>query len=426
MKKLLFIILSCFIAFTGFSQDIEYARKLISKLASPEFHGRGYVKNGDKIAAEFLSDEAEKNGLAKINNSWFQEFAMPINTFPSKMKVSINGKELRPGIDYLVNASSNSIRGKYKIAWVNKKVVEYKDALNNMLSNDLSDYFIAIDTTGIEHEIVTEFVKVIIESNPANARGIIEIVPGNLTYRPSMVKKDFPFIQIVKGILEPENEEEIKVKIKSKFKKKHKTQNVIGYIKGEVDTFFVFTAHYDHIGRMGKDTYFPGANDNASGSAMIMDLAKQIKSETKKPYYSVAFIWFAAEEAGLVGSQYYTQNPLFPLSKIKCLWNLDMMGSGEDGIKVVNGSVFRREFDVLKEINDQKKYVKKVNIRGAAANSDHYFFYEKGVHSFFIYTLGNYKEYHNIYDKADKLPLNEYEDIFCLLFDYLKHEGLYK
>jgi hypothetical protein len=384
------------------------------------------VANGDGIAANYLSEELEKAGLQKFNGSWFQEFTMPVNTFPSHMQVSVNGNELRPAVDYLVHASSNSIKGKYQIAWINKKVVEYKDALNNMLSNDLSHYFIAIDTTGIDNPIIKEFVKYIIEENPAQARGIIEVVPGNLTYRPSRVKKDFPFIQIVAGVLNPEKEETIQLRIKSKFKKKYKTQNVVAFIPGEVDSFFVFTAHYDHIGRMGADTYFPGANDNASGSAMILDMARYYKNKTEKPHYSIAFIWFAAEEAGLVGSKFYTEHPVFPLSKIKSLWNLDLMGSGEDGIKVVNGSVFTREFDLLKEINEEKEYVSKVSPRGAAANSDHYFFSEKGVHSFFIYTLGNYKHYHTIYDQADGLPLIEYEDIFRLLVDYLNHEGLYK
>ncbi len=425
MKRSIISILVCFFSIVAVSQDIDYARRIISKLSSPEFHGRGYVEKGDRIAAKYLADEAGKIGLSKLGNSWFQEFSMPINTFPSHMSITVNGKKLQPGIDYLVHASSSSIKGNFKIAWINKKVVEYKDALNNMLSNDLSDYFIAIDTTGINDITVKEFVKFVIKENPAQARGIIEVVPGNLVYRPSTIRKKFPFIQIVKGILEPENEEEIELHIKSRYWKKYKSQNVIATIPGQTDSFVVFTAHYDHLGRMGKDTYFPGANDNASGSAMIMDFARHFQNCETKPYYSIAFIWFSAEEAGLLGSKYYTENPVFPLAKIKCLWNLDLIGSGEDGIKVVNGSVFEREFKQLRTINNDKAYLKKIGVRGAAANSDHYFFSQKGVHSFFIYTLGDYKEYHNIYDKAEGLPLSGYENLFRLLIDYLEYEGIF-
>ena len=421
MKKLLFTLSALLLSFVIFSQDLNYVRKVIGKLSSPEFHGRGYVKKGDQIAAKYIAFEADSLGLSQFNNSWYQEFQMPVNTFPSKMEITINDRKLVPGVDYLVHASSNTTHGTYHIAWINKKVVEYKDALNNMLSNDLSDYFIAIDTTGIKDQIIKEFVKFFIDENPAQAKGIIEVVPGNLTYRPSQIRKEFPFIQIVQGILVPDNEEAIKLKIKSKYKKKYKTQNVIGYIPGELDSFIVFTAHYDHLGRMGKDIYFPGANDNASGSATLLDLARYYKSQTEKPKYSIAFIWFMAEEAGLVGSKFYSENPVFPLSKIKNLWNLDLIGSGADGIKIVNGSVFSKEFNLMKSINQEKGYVAKVAPRGAAANSDHYYFSEKGVRSFFIYTLGDYKPYHNIYDKAEGLPLDSYENIFRLLVDYVDH-----
>jgi len=71
------------------------------------------------------------------------------------------------------------------------------------------------------------------------------------------------------------------------------------------------------------------------------------------------------------------------------------------------------------EINKNNQYLQTVNIRGPAANSDHYPFYEKGVHSIFIYTLGEYSEYHNIYDDAENLPLIEYEDLFRLLLDFV-------
>ena len=187
---------------------------------------------------------------------------------------------------------------------------------------------------------------------------------------------------------------------------------------GKVDTCIVFSAHYDHLGRMGKETYFPGAHDNASGSAMLLDLARELaKSEN---YYSYTFMWFSAEEAGILGSKYYNEHPLFPLTKIKYLWNLDLVGSGEDGIKVVNGSVFPETFDRLKALNDENGFLSKVAARGAAANSDHHFFSENGVKAFFIYTMGSYKEYHNIFDRADAVPLSAYNEFYKLLMSFVR------
>jgi len=173
---------------------------------------------------------------------------------------------------------------------------------------------------------------------------------------------------------------------------------------------------------MGENVYFPGANDNASGVAMILDLAKYFANLKEKPNYSIAFLFFSAEEIGLIGSKYFCENPLFEMRNIECLINLDMVGSGEKGITIVNGKVFDEEFNKFTEINGNKNYLKKIKARDKAANSDHYFFYKNNVKSFFIYTLGNYKEYHNIYDKSEELPLNEYENLFKLLIDYSNWE----
>ncbi len=175
---------------------------------------------------------------------------------------------------------------------------------------------------------------------------------------------------------------------------------------------------------MGKDVYFPGANDNASGCAMLLNLANYYSQPENKPKYSIAFMAFCGEEVGLLGSKYYTEHPLFPMKNIRFLLNMDIMGTGEEGITVVNGSVFKTEFDKLKEINTQHNFIKDVKIRGKAANSDHYFFAENGVKACFIYTMGGIKAYHDIYDRAETLPLNEFENLFKLITkfgDYLQN-----
>jgi hypothetical protein len=94
---------------------------------------------------------------------------------------------------------------------------------------------------------------------------------------------------------------------------------------------------------------------------------------------------------------------------------VDIMGTGEEGITVVNGSVFKKDFDALHQINMKNNFIKDIKTRGKAANSDHYYFSEKGVKAFFIYTLGGIKAYHDIYDKAETLPLNEFENLFNLI-----------
>src|SRR6185295_5028689 len=94
-----------------------------------------------------------------------------------------------------------------------------------------------------------------------------------------------------------------------------KTQNLAGYFDGTAaeDSFIVITAHYDHLGMMGDSVYFPGANDNASGTSMMLDLIKYFFSEKNRPKCKVAFIAFAGEEAGLRGSEYFVNHPMIPL-----------------------------------------------------------------------------------------------------------------
>ena len=128
----------------------------------------------------------------------------------------------------------------------------------------------------------------------------------------------------------PGEKNHIEVDIENRFFKAFKSQNLCGYVQGTQfpDSFVVFTAHYDHLGAMGKDAYFPGANDNASGVSMLLNLARYYKAHPAK--YSVVFLFFSGEEAGLLGSKYYSEHPLFPLSTIKFLTNLDLLGTGDD------------------------------------------------------------------------------------------------
>jgi Zn-dependent M28 family amino/carboxypeptidase len=209
-----------------------------------------------------------------------------------------------------------------------------------------------------------------------------------------------------------------KANIENKLIKDFKAANVCAVVKGTAkpDSMIFITAHYDHLGGMGADTYFPGANDNASGVSLLLNLAKYYAQHPQK--YSIGFILFAGEEAGLIGSKYFTENPLVPLKNIRFLTNTDLAGTGEEGITVVNATEFPAAFAMMNAVNDEGKFLVKINARGKAANSDHYFFSEKGVPAFFFYTLGGIKAYHDVFDKAATLPLNEHEHLFKLMIRF--------
>jgi aminopeptidase YwaD len=399
------------------AQDMDIVKKTIEDLCSAGFAGRGYSNNGDSIASTYIADLLKKNKITAFDGNYFQPFPIPVNTFPGKIKVAINDSLLIPGYDFLVCPTSGSIEGKYPIIVLNHQMVDFPDRLNKLSKEAISTSFLLIDTSQVKNKGFKDSYKDIIENNLFGAKGIIDIEHNNLSYRPSIISKTFPTIKLHKNSI-PDSLKILSVHIENRHFKQYKTRNVIGYIKGEIDSFIVFTAHYDHLGEMGKGVYFPGANDNASGVAMVLELSRYFAKNKKKLKYSLAFIFLSAEEMGLLGSFYYVNNPVFPLSQIKFLINLDMIGSGDKGIKVVNGTEHKREFDKLVSLNATNNYLPEVGIRGPAANSDHYPFHQKGVKSFFIYTMGEYSEYHNIYDTPKALPLSKFKEIFNLLVDF--------
>ena len=358
------------------SAVLAISRSYVDTLTSPYFWGRGYTKDGMGKAAVFLQNEFRSIGLTSFEQSnYLQNFTYPVNIFPKEMEVKIDGKKLKPGEDFIVAAESRSANGKYDL----------QQADSNIFINRAS--------------------MVIVKTS------------SKLTWSVAPEMADYTLIEVLNTSIK-KSPKEIKLEIDQKLIPDFKAANVLGYVKGTQypDSFLLISAHYDHLGGMGEDTYFPGANDNASGVALLLNLAKYYAANPQP--YSIGFICFAGEEAGLKGSEYYTNHPYFPLNKIKFLLNTDLAGTGEDGITVVNASEFPQAFALLNEVNDRHQYVSKINARGKAANSDHYYFSEKGVPAFFFYTLGGIKAYHDVFDKATTLPLSEQADLFQLVIKF--------
>lgn len=378
LKCLAHCIALIFISTFAYSQDSIYTRTVINTLSSNSYYGRGYVKQGDAKAAQFIADEFKKFNLSPLTPDYFQPFDFPVNTFPSHMKVCIDGKELIPGKDYIVHPASASAKGKYEIFNADQPPSFYANHL-------IKDKIVLVNKPdGLSAEQSKAFNEW--EENPAKAAGIIFIEPVKLTWSVSTKVFSYPVVRILKSSL-PDQPKEIRLNISSKFIP-HTTNNVIAQIKGIAipDSFIVITAHLDHLGMMGSKTIFPGANDNASGISMLLNLAKTFSEKTSSNY-SLLFIAFAGEEAGLIGSKFYTENPVVPLEKIKFLVNLDLLGTGDDGLMVVNGEIHPAQFMMLDSINSANNYLSHIGKRGKARNSDHYYFSERGVPSFFFIHL---------------------------------------
>jgi len=399
-------------------------RRITKKLCSPEFHGRGFVQRGDSIAAAFLADEFNKLGAETVEDSYFQRFNLSVNTFPSSMSMSLGDKALEPGVHFMIDPASNGNGKSEKLIplLLNHEVVldenRLADSLKMIGEENVNcfviDFIDAPDSLNRELRGIGQGMAAQLPSGFT----IIELTDSKFIW--SISQSRIPNVHIYLQDSIYKSDQEITYDIDSKFISNYTSQNVIAKIPGRKkcsNKTIVFTAHYDHLGRMGADTYFPGANDNASGTAMLITLAKHFKENP--PKYDIVFIAFGSEEAGLVGSKYFVDNPQIKLKRIKFLVNMDIMGSGEEGITVVNSTIFKDEYETMKEINEEMDLLARVKRRGPTKNSDHYWFTEAGVPAFFIYTVGLNKNYHDVFDVYEDLTFNEYNDITTLLKEFV-------
>lgn len=392
-----------------FSQDLEYVKSQVDTLSSSAFFGRGYVNNGSNLTADYLAAQFGKLGAKPIGESYFQPFTFDVNTFPKKSTISCNGKLLVEGFDYLIDPGSGTSKGKYKTVFLDST-----DFQNSSPTQKKGKTIAVIDLTGIdtpdEVSHLHNFKIATLQKSPA-----IVLNPKKMMWSVSSQRYAHSLIEIEKDKF-CAGSKKVKIDIRN-IETQYEARNIIGKISGESsDSCLVITAHYDHLGMMGN-AMFPGASDNASGTAMLLDLI-QFYTENK-PKQDIYFISFAAEEAGLIGSKYFVDHPLFELSKIKFLINLDLMGSAAEGITLVNGSLFPKRMRDLAAINTRNEFLPKIKLRGKAANSDHYWFSEAGVPAVFIYTLGNAKAYHDVHDIPSGLDWANYNELFTLLVTYM-------
>jgi len=128
MRNLLVLSFLLLSQFRLFGQ-IEEVRRITKTLCSPEFHGRGYVKSGDSIAARFIAAEFKKIGVKPLKRKYFQSFSLPVNTFPGKMEIKMGQKNLIPGVHFLVDPSSTSSESIWKPKLISAKTALNKDQL---------------------------------------------------------------------------------------------------------------------------------------------------------------------------------------------------------------------------------------------------------------------------------------------------------
>jgi hypothetical protein len=205
------------------------------------------------------------------------------------------------------------------------------------------------------------------------------------------------------------------------------TMNVVAFVEGETDEVVVVGAHLDHVGKgqpggwtgriphplAGGDVIFNGADDNASGSAAVVEMGCALGKLKVKPKRGILFILFSGEEKGLVGSVYYVSHPIFPLKKTVAMLNFDMVGRNADHEMDLLGADGSPELiAAARKTNEDFKMNLKIPQRspGIFMQSDQFSFHPKGIPSLF-FTSGMHTEYHTALDHPDLINIGKIEEI---------------
>jgi len=205
------------------------------------------------------------------------------------------------------------------------------------------------------------------------------------------------------------------------------SQNVVGYLEnagsGNDKGYIVVGAHYDHVGTKTDDDVvqiFNGADDNASGVAGVLEIAEKLNAGHQLKY-DIIFVAFGAEEAGLVGSRVFCDNPPVPIEKIKLMVNLDMIGRMDSTNHIyINTIEATSRFDTV--LDEIKKMYPAVNVAfkldGYLRGSDHTSFFNKNIPVVY-FTTGLHNDYHKPTDTADRINLKGQKILLDFVYDFI-------
>ncbi|OQP67201.1 hypothetical protein A3860_02235 [Niastella vici] len=424
--RLLIVLL--FASLSSVGQKLKKADKVmitnlqahIAYLADDKLEGRRAGSNGEKLAREYISTQFQQAGLEpKGDQGWLQPFEIydgkQVN---ASTLLFINDRELKLNEEYfpfvfcptasLEAAVSPALKEK-GVPWFN----DLKEVIEDNRENphfDLTNAIKSIASKAAEKGATALFVY--------NSSGIADNLQfdGKDNSRPLAIPVVYLTAKACKQFLADEAAT-LDLRLKTVISDKKRTgNNVIGIINNGASNTIVFGAHYDHLGYgedgnsllprergSGEKQIHNGADDNASGTAALIELAKLLKlSKDKNNNY--VFIAFSGEELGLFGSKYFTEHPTISLQSVNYMVNMDMVGRLNDSSKVVTiggygtspawGSVFSA-------LSKQKYFTAKYDSSGIGP-SDHTSFYLKDIPVLFFFT-GIHSDYHKPTDDANKI-----------------------
>lgn len=429
MKQIVCITL-LLLSFFSYSQKLKKADKFLLNsiqqhvyfLADDKLEGRRTGTNGEKLAYEYIINQFKVARLQPRGNdgTFIQEFEVNDGrTVNPATHFIINGTELKLDAEYfpMVYSANASVEAVISPAVQESNSPWFWDLKEIIEENKNNPHF---DLADAVHEKAVTVAKqsataLFIYNSSATDDGIkynkkdkAAVVSIPVLYISNEAKK--------KMIDDGPATYDIKIKVDIS-EKKRKGHNVIGYVDNGAATTVVLGAHYDHLG-YGEDknslyaattpAIHNGADDNASGSAALMELSKMIAA-SKFKNNNYLFIAFSGEELGLYGSKHFIDNPTIDLSKVNYMINMDMVGRLNDSAKINIGGYGTSPYwgQLFSTLSDKKIHLKFDS--SGVGPSDHTSFYRKDIPVLFFFT-GSHSDYHKPSDDADKINYTgEYE-----------------
>jgi len=387
-------------------------------LADDKLEGRRTGSAGEKLAYEYISKKFEEAGLApKGNNgSFIQDFDVREGKeIHPATQLSLNRTKLNLNSDYFPFAfSANAkLESSASMALPEAESAWFWDLKETLETNKNNPHF------DLEDAIIKKVNMVAAKGAAAllvyNSSGIND----SLKFDPKSKteKTRIPVLYISPDIKNKFLQDELSyvdLKLEVSIGDKKRTgHNVIGYIDNGAPNTVIVGAHYDHLG-YGEDhnslftgstpQIHNGADDNASGTAALIELARQLKrSKLKNNNY--LFIAFSGEELGLYGSKYYTENPTIDFTKANYMINMDMIGRLNDSTHGLTIGGYGTSPAWGQELSADNKLLKIKFDSSGTGPSDHTSFYRKEIPVLFFFT-GAHSDYHKPSDDADKINYN--------------------
>lgn len=388
----------------------------IKFLADDKLEGRRAGSIGEKLAMEYISSKFKATGLAaKGIDGYYQPFE--IN----------EGLQINEGTYLTINETS-LVAGKdfFPFSFSAEKTIEASPAVAIQEADmpwfiDLKE--IMEENKSNPHFDLTEYIRK--NSKKAYDRAASAVIIYNtsadddkLAFNPKDKSEPIaiPVIYVMKDAAKKyfsDATATLKIKMNVDIGEKKRTgHNVVAYIDNGASSTVILGAHFDHLGygedgnsmlRTGEKLIHNGADDNASGTAALLELARILKT-TKAKNNNYLFIAFSGEELGLYGSKYFTEHPTIDLSTASYMINMDMVGRLNDSTKTlaVGGYGTSPTWATVINAHDKKlPFSIKIDSSGTGP-SDHTSFYRKDIPVLFFFT-GQHKDYHRPSDDAERI-----------------------